>query len=321
MKDIRSIDSSSHRAEAQPSGRRIPRVLTNRRFVVGGTLVLLVVGAGLLGPVLDDIDPNATDVVARLVAPGSPGHPLGTDSFGRDLGARTFAGIRISVSIGLGVALCATLLGVAAGLVAAYVRPLDAVVMRFIDGLTAFPEILLALAIVAAVGASSWNLVLCMTVVFFPGIARLTRSNVLVAREALYVRALEAVGAGKTWTMTRHILPNAASSIVVQASAAFSSAIVIETALSFLGAGIPAPNASIGNMIADSREYIYTSPWPLIIPASALVLLVLGGNLVGDGLRDILDPRWQPGAHVRGRGGLVDRRAAAVQSPGLVREV
>ncbi|MGO4235857.1 ABC transporter permease [Pseudarthrobacter sp. YAF2] len=270
--------------------RWIRQALGNSKVLVGGTLTLLILALAFIGPIFFTSDPNATAVTQQL-RPPSGEHLLGTDNFGRDILARVMTGIQISVGVGFSVATISAVVGVTLGLLAAYYRRLDGVLMRICDGFMAFPDILLALAIVATLGPSIPNLIACMTLVFWPAIARLIRSAALSAKQQPYVTALRAIGARDSKIIWQHILPNTISTVIVQVTGYFAAAIVIETALSFLGAGVPAPTASIGNMIADGKENIYTAWWMTAVPALALVVLVLGVNLLGDGLRDSLDPK------------------------------
>lgn len=268
--------------------RMIRQFVSNRRAVIGSILVGVVVIAAIVGPFFT-VDPDATDIASRFLAPG-PAHLMGTDEFGRDVFARVLYGARISLIVGAAVSVSASVIGLILGLTAAYYRRVDSLIMRICDGLMAFPDVLLALAIVAALGPSVPNLIVCMAIVFSPAAARLVRSSALIAKEQTYIEAMRALGARDARIIWRHIMPNTLSTVLVQASAFFASAIVIETALSFLGAGVPAPTASIGNMISDGRAFIYNGWWMTVFPTLALVMIVLGVNLLGDGLRDALDP-------------------------------
>jgi peptide/nickel transport system permease protein len=280
--------AAPHKTALMP--RWIRQALGNSKVLVGGSLTLLILALAYVGPIFFTADPNATAVTQQL-RPPSGEHLLGTDNFGRDMLARVMTGIQISVGVGFSVAIIAAVVGVVFGLLAAYYRRLDGVLMRICDGFMAFPDILLALAIVATLGPSIPNLIVCMTLVFWPAIARLIRSAALSTKQQPYITALRAIGARDSKIIWQHLLPNTISTVIVQVTGYFAAAIVIETALSFLGAGVPAPTASIGNMIADGKENIYTAWWMTLVPALALVILVLGVNLLGDGLRDSLDPK------------------------------
>lgn len=264
--------------------RRLGRALAARPTVLVG-IVLLVVCAliALLVPLFSPYDPNAAAVAERMQAP-SAAHPLGTDDFGRDLLSRLAVGIGMSMQVSIAVSVVALLLGLFLGLVAVFVRPLDQLIMRICDGLLAIPGVLLALAVVAATGATVGSLIACLIVVETPGLVRLVRSAALSARERRYVEAAEAAGVRRPAVIVRHVLPAVLVPVAVQTSAVFGSAIIIEAALSFLGAGIPAPTASLGNLLSESKAFLYTAWWLTVFPGLALAALVLGANLIGDGI-------------------------------------
>ncbi|THF82222.1 ABC transporter permease [Cohnella fermenti] len=267
----------------------VRRFLANKSAVIGSALLLLVAVVSLLAPWLTGRDPYALEVADRLKPPGAE-YPLGTDNFGRDLLTRVLYGTRMSAEIGFVVALSSSLLGLVVGLYAGYVKWLDQILMRVMDGLFAFPAILLAIAMMAALGPSVGNLMICLTIVFVPSIARLVRSSTLVAKEQTYVEAMHALGASHNRIVWKHLMPAALSPLIVQGSFVFAEAIIVEAALSFLGAGIPAPTPSLGNLLSDGKLFIYNSSWMTIFPGLALVVVVLAMNLFGDGLRDLLDP-------------------------------
>jgi len=275
--------------------RRENRKLFARRFfasksaVIGSALLLLVAVVSLLAPWLTGRDPYALDVVNRLKPPSS--HSLfGTDNFGRDLLTRVVYGTRMSAEVGFAVAIASSLIGLVIGLYAGYVKWLDQILMRVMDGLFAFPAVLLAIAMMAALGPSVGNLIVCLTIVFVPSIARIVRSSALIAKEQTYIEAMHAVGASHNRIIWKHIMPSTLSPLIVQGSFIFAEAIIVEAALSFLGAGIPAPTPSLGNLLSDGKLFIYNSSWMTIFPGLALVVVVLAMNLFGDGLRDLLDP-------------------------------
>lgn len=235
-------------------------------------------------------DPNAMDVINRLKPP-SAAHIFGTDEFGRDLFTRVLYGARSSLVVGCSVALLACFFGTAIGIYASYFKVADAVLMRICEGLTAIPGILLAIALMAALGASNTNVIIALTIVYTPSVARVVRSNALVAKGQLYVEAARVQGASAGRILWKLILPNVISPLTVQASYIFAQAIISEASLSFLGAGIPAPAASWGNILQSSKSVLSKAPWTVIFPGLAVVLCVLSLNLLGDGLRDYLDPR------------------------------
>ncbi|MDO3408252.1 ABC transporter permease [Saccharibacillus sp. CPCC 101409] len=262
----------------------------NASFAAGGLLLILALAAVLLKPLIAGYGPQDVDIVGRLAPPGGS-HALGTDNLGRDVLSRVLYGAQISLLIGCCTAIASSLLGLVIGLYAAMYRRLDQVLMRFMDAIYAFPAILLAIAIVAALGPSVRNLIFCLSFVFIPAVARIVRSAALVAREQTYVEAAKALGASNTRVIWRHILPAALAALIVQATFIFAEAIIVEAALSFLGAGIPAPTPSLGNLLSEGKQFIYNSWWMTVFPGLALIVLVLAVNLLGDGLRDLLDPQ------------------------------
>lgn len=252
-------------------------------------LAILIILA-VFGPMLSPYDPYEMKVVERLSEPGGA-HVLGTDEFGRDLMTRLLYGARVSLGVGLAVALISSSLGLIIGVYAAYYRTLDHILMRICDGLIAIPGILLAIALMAALGASALNVIIALTIVFTPNIARVVRSSALVVREQTFIEAMQAQGASATRIIWLHIVPNTLSPLLVQATFVFAEAIISEAALSFLGAGIPAPEPSWGNILQASKLVIFKAWWMVVFPGAAVVLSVLSLNLLGDGLRDLLDPR------------------------------
>jgi peptide/nickel transport system permease protein len=240
--------------------------------------------------VLAPWDPLALDVKSRLRAPGA-GHWLGTDDVGRDVLSRVIHGARISIVVGGLVALAAVTSGLLIGLAAGYYRGLDNVLMRIMDGLMAFPSIILAIAMMASLGSSLRNVVVALAVVYAPRIARIVRGSVLVVRELPYVEAARALGSADRAILGRHVLPNCLSPVIVQATFIFALAVLGEAALSFLGVGAPPAVPSWGNILAEGRLYIQQAPWLTLAPGVAIMAAIVGLNLFGDGLRDLLDPR------------------------------
>lgn len=262
----------------------------NRSLVIGAVILTLMVLIALFAPILAPHDPYAMKVAERLQAPSAL-HPFGTDEFGRDLLTRVMYGARVSMTVGLTVSLLSAAFGLVIGLYASYYKALDHIFMRICDGLIAIPGILLAIALMSALGASIWNVVIALTVVFTPSIARVVRSSAIVAREQAYVEAVYVQGAGHLRILWGNIAPNVLSPLLVQATFVFASAILSEASLSFLGAGIPAPAASWGNILQASKLVINKAWWVAAVPGVMLVLSVLSLNLLGDGLRDFFDPR------------------------------
>lgn len=265
------------------------RIMRNRGIVIGGLTMIFLLLLAIVGPFLLSYGPYEMIVTDRLQPP-SAAHLLGTDNFGRDLLTRMAYGARVSLSVGLSVAALACFFGMIFGLLASYYRALDNILMRICDGLMAIPGVLLAIALVAALGPKKENVIIALTIVFIPNVARVVRSAALVVREETYIEAIRAQGA-KTWRIiVLHIAPNTIAPLVVQASFIFADAIITEAALSFLGAGIPAPEPSWGNILHDGKVVIFSAWWMTVFPGILIVLSVLGLNLLGDGIRDYIDP-------------------------------
>lgn len=258
--------------------------------VVGGAAVLIVmVVLTLAAPYLSS-NPFDLDPIRRLQVPSAECW-FGTDNLGRDIYSRTLHGGRISLTVGLGVAVSATLVGLVIGLISGYSRPLDAVLMRIMDGLMAIPAILLAITLVAVTSASLENVIMAIAIPEVPRVARLVRSIVLMIREQPYVEAAISIGTGLPKMFLRHILPNTMGPLLVQGTYVFASAVIDEALLGFIGAGIPPEIPSWGNIMAEGRVYFQLAPWIIFFPGTFLTLTVLAVNVLGDGLRDMLDPR------------------------------
>ncbi len=274
---------------------RKERLLTSPALIIGFTGFMLILLAAVLIPIFSSVDPNAMTVAERLKAPGGK-YLLGTDEFGRDIFIRLMYGARVSLWVGGCVAVFSCLLGTIIGIYASYFKILDQILMRICDGLIAIPGILLAIALIAGLGASSWNVVIALTVVYTPSVARTVRASAMVIREQPYVEAAKVQGFGTLRILWKLILPGVVSPLIVQASFIFAQAIISEASLSFLGAGVPAPAASWGNMLQASKLVFSKAPWTMLCPGIAVILCVLSLNLFGDGLRDYLDPRVKGGA-------------------------
>ncbi len=267
------------------------RTLSRPRSALGVALVALALGAALLGPALSPWRPDVPDFLATL-APPSLSHPLGTDDLGRDVLARLLTGARVSVLVGLGSVAGALAAGVPLGLLSGYAGGwTDAVLMRCMDVLLAFPGLLLALAITAALGASLPGTVLAIAAVNLPVLARVARGQALALRRLDYVAAERALGFGPAAILWRCVLPNALPPIVVQGSVLLASSIITESYLSFLGLGVQPPTPSWGNMLHDAIGFLDQAAWLAWFPGAAIFGTVLGFNLLGDALRDRLDPR------------------------------
>lgn len=274
--------------------RRVPgtwsRLLAHPSFRWGLMLFALVALCGLLAAWIAPYDPLRNNFRARLAAP-SAAHWLGTDRFGRDILSRTLHGAQVSLRIGLAVAGVTGLVGGAVGALAGFAQRLDGPLMRFMDALMAFPAVLLAIALAAALGPSEINAILALSIAYVPRTARVMRAGVLVVRELPFVEGARAIGASSTRTLLRHVLPNALAPLVVQQTYVFALAVLAEAVLSFLGVGPPPPTPTLGGIISEGRDYIQEAPWISIVPGVGIALTVLGLNLMGDGLRDALDPR------------------------------
>ena len=276
---------------------RIPRVIGTMAWYLrrhptstgGGLLLVVIAAASILAPVIAG-DPVGFSSFERLKTPSAE-YRFGTDMLGRDIYNRTVYGGRVSLFVGLSVAFMSTVIGVFLGLVSGSSRRADPIIMRIMDGLMAIPSILLAMALVSLTETSVRNVIFAITVVEIPRVARLVRSVVLSLREQPYVEAAITVGSGSLKIMFRHILPNTMAPLIVQATFICAQAILIEAALSFLGVGTPSEVPTWGNIISEGRVVFQIAPWIIFFPGMALSLTVLSINLLGDGLRDTLDPR------------------------------
>lgn len=274
---------------------RKERLLASPALIIGVVGVAIILLAAIFVPIISNVDPNAMEVSSRLAKPGGK-FLLGADEFGRDLFIRLMYGARVSLWVGGCVALFSCVLGIIIGLYASYFKVLDQILMRICDGLIAIPGILLAIALIAALGTSSWNVVIALTIVYTPSVARTVRASAMVIKEQTYVEAAKVQGFSNFRILWKMILPGVISPLTVQASFIFAQAIISEASLSFLGAGVPAPAASWGNMLQASKLVFSKAPWTMICPGAAVILCVLSLNLLGDGLRDFLDPRVKGGA-------------------------
>jgi len=265
--------------------------------LAGALVVLAAVVVAVAAPALAPGDPIKNSLLDRLTPPTWGGeHPLGTDTLGRDVASRLLHGARVSLLVGFSAVLLAGASGVVLGLVSGWYRGwLDDVLMRLGDVQLAFPVLVLAVAVLAVLGASVVNLILVLGVTGWITYARIVRGEVLTLRERDFVAAARALGADDTWILRRHLLPNVLPPITVVATFSVARTIIAEASLSFLGLGIPAPAPSWGAMLDEGRNYITTGWWLALFPGLAILLLVLGINLVGDWLRDVLDPRLERG--------------------------
>jgi peptide/nickel transport system permease protein len=271
--------------------RAVRRCLATRQIVLGGSVILLLVLLAIFAPLLAPYAPDQFDATRRLSVPG-PGHWLGTDEFGRDILSRIIFGTRLTlyvglVAVGIGLA-CGTSIGAIAAYASGWVSGL---LMRAIDLLYTFPDVLIALGLVAFLGPSLTNAMVAVGISVVPYYARVTYAIVLAERQKTYVDAAQVIGAGHARVIVRHLLPNVVPPMIVVASLGFSAAVLSAAALSFLGLGAQPPTAEWGLMLATGRNYLQRAPWVVIAPGMAIFIAVMAFNLLGDGIRDVLDPR------------------------------
>ncbi|HEV2073138.1 MAG TPA: ABC transporter permease [Thermomicrobiales bacterium] len=262
----------------------------HRSMVIGGVLLSLIVLMALLAPWLMTHDPTFQEPRERLIAPFGD-YLLGTDAQGRDIYSRVVKGAQLSLLVGVCVSIATSLVGGFIGLLTGFVPRIDAPIMRVMDGLMAFPGIVLAIGIMAVRGAAISNVILALTVVSTPRMARVVRSVVLSLARSQFVEAAESSGCSMWRVLRVHLLPNCMSPLIVQASFVFAEAVLGEATLSFLGAGAPPSVPSWGGMLSESRLYLSQAAWTMIVPGAALTVTVFALNLLGDGLRDMLDPK------------------------------
>ncbi|MCB8819672.1 ABC transporter permease [Microvirga rosea] len=278
---------------SNPEQVRFISLLLRRRTVLIGLAVLaLIAGLAILAPVTAPYAPNKLSIANRLKPPSGT-FWFGTDEFGRDIFSRTIYAGQLSLLVGVSVVCFASIFGIALGLVAGFFRKLDTPVARFIDAMMAFPDILLAIALVAALGPSLATVIVALGIVYTPRLARIVRASTLVIRELPYVEAARALGVSTWRIMTRHVLRNLVSPILVQATFIFAYAMLAEAGLSFLGLGVSPEVPTWGTMIAAGRQYVGRADWMTLFPGIAIILSVLSLQMVGDGLRDMLDPRFR----------------------------
>lgn len=266
------------------------RLGAHRSFQVGFFLVVVLSLLAIFAPLITSIDPSSMRIRFRFKPP-SEQFWFGTDMFGRDIFTRVLYGARVSLRVGLEVATLSGVAGAMIGMVAAQFRALDALIMRVMDALMSFPAILLALGITAALGPREESVIIALSVAYVPAGVRIVRASALVVRELDYVQAARIAGASDLRIMLRHILPNSVGPLLVHMTFVFAYSILAEAALSFLGVGVPPPAPSWGNIIAEGRDYATEAWWVMLFPGIGISLAALGLNLLGDGLRDVLDPR------------------------------
>lgn len=291
---------------ASPAAQALRRILSNTSVIVGGTVALLITLMAIFAPYLDTRDPTDISPRNRYKPPGYEAqvrdyntgqrvavvYRLGSDTLGRDVYSRIVYGARTSLVVGLAVAGIAIAVGMGIGLVAGYFRLADGIIMRVMDGMMAIPAILLAIAVVSVFGAGLTSVIVAIVAAEVPRVVRLVRSVVLSIREEPYVEAAITAGTPTPTLLVRHVLPNAVAPLIVQGTFIVASAIIIEAILSFLGIGIPPETPTWGNIMAEGREAFQLYPFVILYPGAILAVTVLSVNILGDGLRDTLDPRF-----------------------------
>lgn len=269
------------------------RLLKNKLAVFGLFIIIIQVILAVFAPWFATYDPIKQDLVNAELGIGSEGHWLGTDNYGRDVWSRIVFGARISLLVGIGSVALGLLGGIALGLVSGYFKKLDGIIMRFVDLLFAFPGILLAMLIIAMLGTSLVNVVIAISIWSIPTCARIVRGSVLSIKKQEYILAMRSLGASNFRILIKHVLPNCTAPIIVFATMRMATAILSTAALSFLGLGAQPPTAEWGAMIAAGQDFMFTSPHLTIVPGIAIMLVVFAFNVIGDGLRDALDPNME----------------------------
>lgn len=293
MTETDTPSSTFARLRDAPAVDTARRIFTeNRLALVGLVITLGTIAVAVFAPYIAPYDPSAQHIATAQLEPPSLAHPFGTDQFGRDILSRVIFGAQLSLKVGIIAVGFSVAAGVPLGLVAGYYRGVvDEAIMRGMDIVFSFPAILLAIAMIAVLGQSTFNVMIAIGVVYTPIFARVTRSGVLSVREETYVAAARAIGDTDFNIIRRDILPNIVAPIIVQATVSLAFAILAESALSFLGMGAPPSEASWGRMLSNSRNFMQTAPWTVLFPGLAIMITILGFNFLGDGLRDTLDPK------------------------------
>ncbi|MCP2163456.1 ABC transporter permease [Goodfellowiella coeruleoviolacea] len=272
-------------------GRVLRRLARNRMALIGGALLVVVVAAGVFAPWLAPYPPTEVHFSTPFQRPLTVGFALGTDDLGRDLLSRVLHGTRVSLQVGLLSVLLAVVVGVPLGLLSGYWRWLDAVVSRLVDLMLAFPFLIVAVGLAAINGGGLGNAAIALGIAHVPTMVRVVRAETLRFKDSDFVLAAHAMDAGPWRVLGQHVLPNALSTIIVQATVIMPAAVLGEAVLSFLGLGIQPPDPSLGIMLSDAQQYLLRTPWPGVFPGVAIALICLGFNLFGDALRDALDPK------------------------------
>ncbi|MBM7571185.1 ABC transporter permease [Aquibacillus albus] len=275
--------------------RTFRRLVKNKLAVFGLVIIVLLTIMAVFAPIIATYDPIEQDLTSAELGLGSEGHWLGTDNYGRDMWSRLVYGARVSLVVGITSVVIGLVGGVALGLLAGYYRKLDGIIMRIVDLLFAFPGILLAMLIIAMLGTSLVNVVIAISIWSIPGCARIVRGSVLSVKKQEYVLAMKSLGASNSRILLKHILPNCTAPIIVFATMRMATSILSTSALSFLGLGAQPPTAEWGAMIAAGQDFMWSAPHMTIVPGIAIMLVVFAFNVVGDGLRDALDPNMDLG--------------------------
>lgn len=280
------------RALQQPSTwTKLKRIMARHpNLLVGTILILVVIAAAVSAPAIMTHSPTLQNPSDRLLAPGAD-YLFGTDGQGRDVFSRTIKGSQLSLLVGVAVSALTMVTGGLIGLISGFMPKVDRIIMRIMDALMAFPSIVLAIGIMAVRGAHVSNVIFALTVVNTPRMARVVRSVVMGTSETQFVEAAQSIGAGTPRVLFKHITPNCLSPVIVQTSFVFAEAVLGEATLSFLGAGASPDIPSWGGMLSESRVYLSQAPWTMLVPGAALTITVFALNLIGDGIRDVLDPR------------------------------
>lgn len=277
-------------AQSLAAVRMRKRLLRRPIVPVAIAFIALIVGLALLAPLISTHDPQQLNVRNRLSPPSSE-HWFGTDGFGRDVFSRMLFGARVSLLVSFLVVLTATVTGTVVGIMAGYFKSLDGLFMRATDALMAFPEILLAISLMAALGPSLLNVVIALSAVYLPRVARIVRAATLVTTGTQFSEAARSLGASSPRIIVRHILPNLLTPVIIQATFVFAYTILAESSLSFLGVGVPPEIPTWGNMVNEGRQFFGRAGWLILFPGAGIVLTVVAFQLLGDGLRDMFDPK------------------------------
>ena len=282
--------SVSRAASRSPTAILIGKLFRRKLVLAGAAILVVVTLLALFAPWITPFGPMTMKISDRMQSPRLA-HWFGTDELGRDVFSRVVFGARYSLMIGASVVLISVTGGVLLGLVAGFFRRLDGPIMRFVDAMMSFPDILLAIALVAVLGASMTNVILALAIVYTPRVARVVRASTLVVRELLFIEAARALGVATWRILFIHVLNNIASPILVQATFIFAYAVLAEAGLSFLGVGVPPELPTWGTMIASGQQFAHQAIWLVVFPGVAIVLAALSLQMVGDGFRDLLDPK------------------------------